>query len=120
MLSLPFTDLAGLVLWLGTNAGAGTVAWAIMNLAWFATWSPFAKRLGSLGVAAGCTLIAFFAGVALGLTPEPATTMEWINGIFSALLVGLSVAYPTSQIAHGLQVLRGKKVPPAEELPLAA
>lgn len=101
-----WVNLYDILQWLMT-AGAGVVAWGLLDVAERRGWLPGlatmdyeAKRWTALGVAAVLTLAAWGVSMLFFYVSPPSTWRGGVEEAVRQLLVSLPIAFTASQIVH--------------------
>lgn len=103
---MTWINLYDILQWLMT-AGAGVVAWGLLDVAERRNWLPGlatldfeAKRWTALGVAAILTLGAWGVSMLFFYVAPPASWRAGVEEAVRQLLVSLPIAFTASQIVH--------------------
>jgi hypothetical protein len=112
-------NLYDVLQWLMT-AGAGVVAWGLLDVAERRNWLPGlatldfeAKRWTALGVAALLTLGAWGVSMLFFYVAVPTSWRAGVEEAVRQLLVSLPIAFTASQIAHArAHTARGVEMAP--------
>lgn len=100
---MPEMNLRAILTWLVGGAGAGLVAWWIINrIPALKQLDAFWLRLVAFGIAAVFAGVAWAIELAMGFVPAPVGVEGWTNATI-AILVACYAATAVSQLTHGVQ-----------------
>ena len=99
--------LVGVVFWIVYSGGAGIAAWlAIDHVSFLKNLGSDYKRYAGLLLPGVIALAVWGVGLAMNYIEIPGDARDWIESAFSVALP----AIVTAQTAHGVTVLRDKRL----------